>query len=444
MLDKFAEIPWESWLVLGQMSPYLLFGFLMAGALSVCISPQWVQRHLGGRGLGPVWKASLFGVPLPLCSCSVIPVSASIRRHGAGRSATTAFLLSTPQTGVDSVAITYALLGPVFAVFRPIAAFLTGLLGGGLVQLADQLGGDDEAKDSDPQACNEVCCDRSSGQSMIVRVLHYGLIVLPRDIGVALLVGVVIAGAMAALVEPGQLKGYFGGETFFAAALSILLMMAVGVPVYVCATASVPIAAGMMHIGASPGAALAFLIAGPATNAATFTTLWKLLGRRAAAIYLFSVALSAFSCGLLLNWLLNWLIRTVQLPETHLGTHAHTDAESGWILHAWAIGLLGVLAFSFLAKARWQREPSAAADENASAGASAGQRLELSITGMTCAHCADTVRQALAACNGVDSARVDFSNGRAVVSGDQPDHEQLVAAVGQLGYSAKIYDPAAP
>ena len=121
------SIFWEAWLVLGEMGPYLLFGFLMAGVMSVCISPELVERHLGRGGLWPVMKASLFGVPLPLCSCSVIPVSASIRRHGAGRGATTAFLLSTPQTGVDSIAITYALLGPIFAAFRPIAAFATGL-----------------------------------------------------------------------------------------------------------------------------------------------------------------------------------------------------------------------------------------------------------------------------------------------------------------------------
>ena len=118
-----VSIVQESWLVLGQMAPYLLFGFLAAGVLSVCISPESVERHLGGRGFGPVLKAALLGVPLPLCSCGVIPVAASLRRHGASRAATTSFLLSTPQTGVDSIAVTYALLGPVFAVFRPVAAF---------------------------------------------------------------------------------------------------------------------------------------------------------------------------------------------------------------------------------------------------------------------------------------------------------------------------------
>ena len=142
MTDILIDILRESWSVLGQMAPYLLFGFLAAGLLSVCISPEWVERHLGGRGVGPVLKATLFGVPLVLCSCGVIPVTASIRRHGASRAAATSFLLSTPQTGIDSIAITWALLGPVVAVFRPLIALATGLLGGMLVWLVGETRGD--------------------------------------------------------------------------------------------------------------------------------------------------------------------------------------------------------------------------------------------------------------------------------------------------------------
>ena len=267
MVEIFAgilEVARASWLVLGQMSPYLLFGFLVAGILSVCVSPAWVERHLGRPGLGSVLKASLFGVPLPLCSCGVIPVSASIYRHGASRAATTAFLLSTPQTGVDSIAVTYALLGPVFAIYRPIAALLTGLLGGGLVQLADGSLGSKAGDEPNVTACRAECCEPTVSQNRLLRVLHYGFVALPRDIGGPLIVGILIAGVITALVPEGWLK-----EHIEVPILSILLMMAIGVPVYVCATASVPIAVGFIYAGASPGAALAFLIAGPATNAAT-------------------------------------------------------------------------------------------------------------------------------------------------------------------------------
>ena len=145
MIAILANVASESWLVLGQMAPYLLFGFLVAGILSVCFSPQWIERHLGRRGFGPVLKASLFGVPLPLCSCGVIPVTASIRRHGASRAAAVSFLLSTPQTGADNIALIYGLLGPVFAVFSPIVALTTGLLGGGLVHLFGEKNGSERS-----------------------------------------------------------------------------------------------------------------------------------------------------------------------------------------------------------------------------------------------------------------------------------------------------------
>ncbi len=290
------EIVWQSWLVLGEMAPFLLFGFAVAGLLSIVMSPEWTERHFGGRGLRPVFEAALWGIPMPLCSCSVIPVVASMRRHGASRAATTAFLLATPQTGVDSVAVTYALLGPVFAIFRPIAALVSGILGGCLVlALGQRRHAADDPSEMPP--CTEPCCTGELSQGPLRRAVRYGFVTLPRDLATSLAVGILIAGAMAALVpEPGQLEDYLGGGL-----LSIVILMIVGIPLYVCATASVPIAAGLIYLGASPGAALAFLIAGAATNASTFPTIWRVLGRRTALIYLLTVAVSAIVCGLLLN-----------------------------------------------------------------------------------------------------------------------------------------------
>jgi uncharacterized membrane protein YraQ (UPF0718 family) len=133
-LFKFMH---EFWEVLGEMAPYLLFGFLVAGILSVYISQKFVERHLGGRGFWAVLKASLFGIPLPLCSCGVIPVAASLRKQGAGKGAVTSFLISTPQTGVDSILVTLSLLGPVYAIFRPVASFIKGVIGGMAVSIFD-------------------------------------------------------------------------------------------------------------------------------------------------------------------------------------------------------------------------------------------------------------------------------------------------------------------
>jgi uncharacterized protein len=438
MTAKLLDIAVESWNVMGEMSPYLLFGFLMAGILSVCISPEFIERHLGGRGFGPVLKAGLLGVPLPLCSCGVIPVAASFRRHGASRAATTSFLLSTPQTGVDSIAVTYALLGGAFAVYRPLVALVTGLLGGLLVMLFAQSNRNGNTAEDQRPECHESCCsDEGQKTNVVWRVLQYGFVTLPRDIGVPLLIGVVIAGAISALTSPDQWKPYLGGGIF-----SIILMMALGIPIYVCASASVPIAAGLIHLGASPGAALAFLIAGPASNAATIATIWKLLGRRTVLLYLLTIVVTAVGAGLLLDWLMPAMQLTV--PELTKPCH---DAANHWTATIWSVLLLAVLVFSYAAE--WRRKHTdRVSGEQASHGEessqeaclspSSGQRTELAIEGMTCEHCVATVTRALRQCRGVILVEVDLAAGRAVVSGGHLQPNELLAAVESAGFRASI------
>jgi len=428
MYEIFEKTLLQSWLVLGEMAPWLLLGFLVAGVLSVCVSPAWVERHLGGRGLGSIVKAAVFGVPLPLCSCGVIPVAASIRRHGASRSATTSFLISTPQTGVDSIAVTYGLLGGLFAIFRPIAALATGVIGGLLVQLFGRSKAENNnVEEPETTACTEPCCQKGGSRNIMLRILHYGLVVLPRDIGMPLLLGVLIAGILAAVVPKDRLADYVAPGI-----LSILLMMAVGVPLYVCATASVPIAAGFIHAGASPGAALAFLIAGPATNAAAFTTIWKVLGRRTATIYLATVAGSAIVCGLILDRLIG--PEAIELPM--LGEHVHEMADSGWLSNVAAIALLGVLLVSSKTASRLTRRRSVGT--NPSEALAGHQRIELHITGMTCSHCAESVERALRQQSGVETIEVELNMRRAVVTGRRLDPPRLAAAVAELGYTAEL------
>jgi hypothetical protein len=288
------------------MSPYLLFGFAVAGILSVLVSPSFVQRHLGGRGLWPVIKSSLFGIPLPLCSCSVIPVSMSLYGHGASRAATVAFLLSTPQTGVDSILVTLGLLGPVFAVLRPVMALVTGLVGGALTDLWDR-----NPQPAIPKVRGVGChCHTDSRvagrpRSRWLAAMHYGFVTLPRDIGRPLLVGLAVAALIAGLIP----------DDFFAESLgtgigAMLVMMALGIPLYVCATASVPIAAAMILKGLTPGAALVFLMTGPATNAAGLATIWKALGTRTAVAYLLAVAVCSLAGGILLDW----VVGHIELP----------------------------------------------------------------------------------------------------------------------------------
>jgi len=341
----------QCWLVILEMAPFLLFGFALAGLLSIWISPEWTERHLGGKGIGPVLKATLLGIPLPLCSCSVIPVVASMRRHGASRAAATSFLLSTPQTGVDSIAVTYALLGPIFAAFRPIAALVSGVLGGLLVLV---FGKANSAETDMPPACTDSCCAGDRTAPAWLRAVRYGFVTLPRDLAWPLLAGVAIAGAITAALPADSLPRHIGSGL-----LSILVLMAAGIPLYVCATASVPIAAGLIRLGASPGAALAFLIVGASTNPATVTMVWKFLGRRTMVVYLVTVGLSAVVCGLALDGLSNWLVH--ELPQLAAGTAGacvgHMPEQFGLWSNVWAIMLLAVLVGSRL-PSRGKTEPA--------------------------------------------------------------------------------------
>ncbi len=327
-MTLIIDIAIAFWSTFEDMAPYLLFGFSMAGGLSVLISPATVERHLGGTRAGSVIRASLFGVPLPLCSCSVIPVAVSLRRNGAGRGATMAFLLSTPQTGIDSIMVTYALLGPVMAVFRPLAAFITGIIGG-LVEN----GLHDDAKDSPTEAtaCHEECCSATApSHGRLRRALTHGFVTLPKDVGKSMLLGVAIATAISTFIPETLLAEHLGGGL-----LSMLAMMLFGIPVYVCATASVPIAAALIAKGVSPGAALVFLMTGPATNAAGIAAVWRTMARRTAIVYLATTATTALVAGLLLD---RFLIASGSAME-----YCHREALPPWLHTALAIILLAIL-----------------------------------------------------------------------------------------------------
>ena len=252
---------------------------------------------------------------------------------------------------------------------------------------------------------------------------------MPRDIGSALLIGVVITGLATTLVEKDSLAPYIGGGL-----LSILLLIAAGVPVYMCATASVPIAAGLIHMGASPGAALAFLIAGPVTNAAAFATVWKVLGRRTALLYIATVLASAVACGLALNWLA--AVVELGLPMRADG-HLHPETV-GWTTHFWAVALLAMLVVSSKPMARLGRRRMLQQSQQLEPAVSTlSERLELPVSGMSCSPCAQSVQRGLAECDGVETAEVDLAGGLAVVTGNHLNREGLVAVVHDLGYQVK-------
>lgn len=289
-----------SWELLLEMSPYLLLGFLFGGILHIFVSVQKIAKHLGGASFWSVLKATLVGIPLPLCSCAVIPTAASIRQSGASKGATLAFLISTPTTGVDSILATYSLLGPIFTLYRIAASFLAGFAAGVGANVFDK----DKPGDRDKISNNNcVVCGNSTDDEHThgfwVRaraMVAYSFGELVGDIGKWLVIGTLIGGAIAYFIPPQIIGTYFKSPI-----LQMLVMLAVGVPLYICATGSLPIAAALVAKGISPGAALVFLIAGPATNATTITVVGKTLGKRSLIIYLTSIAIVSLGLGFLYN-----------------------------------------------------------------------------------------------------------------------------------------------
>ena len=443
MWDRIADIGAAIWWTAAEMSPYLLLGFLVAGLLSVFVSAVWVERHLGGRGLGAPVKAAVFGVPLPLCSCGVIPLAASLRQHGASKGATASFLIATPQTGVDSIFATYALLGPLFAVVRPVVALVSGVVGGVAVQLTDRAAPQgvalpvlgetkgDAANGKDKCSTDGSCCgpkaaDEPTWGAKVVAGLKYAVVTLPNDIAKPLILGIVVAGVIAALAEPGTLAPWLGGGL-----LAYLVMTAVGVPMYVCSTGSIPLGLSFIHLGASPGAALAFLIAGPATNAATIAVNWRMLGRVQTFVYMGTVVASAVGAAYLVDALVAALGQTY-IPQEHMG-HVHEMSGSG---HVWAALLVALVATAMIvARLPKRRDPAQSIATEESNMADDTKTLE--VKGMTCSHCAAAVTRALRESPGVTRADVELASGRATVTGPAVDVGALVRKVEELGYSAK-------
>ena len=316
-----------------EMSPYLLLGMVAAGILHLFLGKEVVKRQLGRGGVGSIVKATLLGVPLPVCSCGVIPLAESLRRDGAHRSSVLAFLVSTPTTGIDSILATYALLGPVFAIFRPIAAMVAGISLG----LCDYFLA--EKKQNTFIDTANVCahCGKSHAPraDKLREFLHYSFVEVPADLARWLIIGVTIGAAITVAIPQDIFAHYLTFPWDFLAAL------AVGIPLYVCATGSIPIAAALLIKGLSPGAALVFLIAGPATNTVTLTFVWAKLGKVSFYLYLGNIIAVAVICGLVLNWLWPWL-GTKNIVFTPGG-----NMLAGWVKIASGIALLALTLYSF-------------------------------------------------------------------------------------------------
>ena len=301
----------ESWHLLLEASVYILFGMIVGGLLKVFLNPSFVADHLGKGKFSSVIKAALFGIPIPLCSCGVLPAAASLKKQGANNGATTAFLISTPESGVDSMAITYALLDPIMTVARPVSAFITAVAAGITENLLQTQKEKDWEKVVDRSCPIDNCCDGNDCSpeehakhhtfaEKLWSGLKFAVDDLWGDLAGWFFAGLLLAGVIAAIIPQELMVQYLGGGLH-----SMLIMLLVGVPMYICATASTPIAAALILKGVSPGAALVFLLVGPATNVTSLSVLFGLLGKRATAIYLVMLSLFAVLSGLILDMIYN-------------------------------------------------------------------------------------------------------------------------------------------
>jgi uncharacterized membrane protein YraQ (UPF0718 family) len=296
----------EAWYLLLDSSVYILFGLLVSGLVRVFLSPHSIAKHFSKGKISSVFKAALLGIPLPLCSCGVLPAAVGLRKQGANKGATAAFLISTPESGIDSVAVSYALLDPFLTVSRPVAAFTTAVAAGVTENMTS---GSQDAPTQVPDLSCPVdgCCDGSecppdehkqhhSFFERMIAGLRFSLTDVWGDMAGWFFLGLVLAGMIGALIPPEVMTRYLGGGLS-----SMLIMLALGIPLYTCATASTPIAAALILKGVSPGAALVFLLAGPATNITSLTVLFGILGKKAAVIYLTTIAGFSVAFGLLLD-----------------------------------------------------------------------------------------------------------------------------------------------
>ena len=284
--------------LINEMSPYLLLGFFLAGLMHAFIPGNYYTKHLSRPTMGSVVKAALFGVPLPLCSCGVIPTAMSLRREGASKGAVTSFLIATPQTGIDSIIATFSLMGLPFALLRPVAALATAVFGGGMTNLFAESGGHEAAEDDcdDDCCCHGDCKKHKNFLQKMGEAFNYAFVEMMEDIGKWLVIGIIAAGAITVLV-PDSLFSMFQGNTW----ASMFLVLAIAIPMYLCATGSIPIAVALMLKGLTPGAALVLLMAGPACNMASILVVRNVLGTRTLLVYLASIILGSVAFGVLID-----------------------------------------------------------------------------------------------------------------------------------------------
>lgn len=404
---------YQLWQVMLDLSPSLLLGLFIAGLIYLYLPKGFVHRGLNRPDLRSASKAALIGVPLPLCSCGVIPTALGLHNEGASKGATTAFMISTPQTGVDSLLVSASFLGWPFALFKLVAAFVTGMIGGALVNRFT-------APDAEPRpGAVATAAESTKGDVKGIKdALRYSLFDLLAAIDTWVLAGVLAAALIATFIPTDSLAGLVWTQGIG----GMLLVLTISIPLYVCTTGSVPIAASLIAAGMPAGTALVFLMAGPATNVATLGAVYRVLGTRILAIYLGTVILMSILLGLGFDWLLQgqvgWAMPT--------GGHSLDGHSPSYIAIGSALLLSGLLAYLLGLRLRSMirgRHDAARRTD-----------LTLKVEGMSCRHCVVSVKKSLEGVAAVSEAIPDPASGLVQVRGDHLDVTALIRAVEKAGF----------
>lgn len=412
--------------LVNEMSPYLLLGFLLAGVMHVFVPSTLYSRYLSAGNFRSVFYSALFGIPLPLCSCGTIPTAMSLYREGASKGATVSFLIATPQTGVDSIIATYSLMGLPFAILRPVAALCTALFGGLMVNRFASDGKSAATVKTDcktPKEEFKEIIGRGWGRNLW-GILKYAFFDMMQDIGKWLVIGLVVAGLITVFV-PDTFFATFQDNTL----LSIALVLAFAIPMYLCATGSIPIAVALMLKGLSPGAALVLLMAGPASNAASMLVVSKVLGKKTMLFYLLSIIGGATVFALGIDYLLPQEWFTAPLKQLHT---CCADGSSAFNIGATIVlGLLLINALVWRYAVKKSDEGSCECDGSCGC-ASHTQTAVYRVSGMSCNHCRTNVEKAISQIEGVESVSVDLSTETATVTGTACEDEirQAVESIG--------------
>ena len=395
--------------VVCEMAPYLLLGFLIAGVLHVFVPQKFYANYLSRKSKLSVLWAALIGVPLPLCSCGVIPTAIGLKNERASKGAVASFLIATPQTGIDSILATYSLMGLGFAIIRPVAALITGVCGGLLVNWL--------VRDDDNCSLAEDSHRSSLTPHLkIWRVLKYAYYDMLRDIGLRLLIGLVVA-ALIQVAVPDELFLGFGSQPL----LQMLVILAIAVPMYICSTGSIPVAAALMMKGLSPGAALVMLMAGPAVNLASILVVHKSMGRRFTSIYLMTIIGFAVLFGLLLN-ATGMSIELLALSIEHCASTLPSPLK---MICATVLTLLIIYALMMKLFNKFTTQKPSDPDVTV-------YRVE----DMHCSHCEAAVVRAVEEVPGVEKAKASASANTLTIKGPATE-EAIRTAVEGVGYTFK-------